>query len=213
MILTLLRLLNNSKSSIRYSSSSYVQGQAPPGRPDVREYFYYIDSFGQMILDLKISHHVIKIQNFYIFFFTHLRANTYNDRPYISTFPYVSLCGRERNFTRCADTPFVLTRFFDDKDLFECCHIPSTILSIQFQPERLYVKPDTGRIYYPLSEKFHTGIALIKDAIAERLSSHFVYDGTTDGLPTSIEWKGKLYKLKKDNQIEKLVYEHSRFEI
>ncbi len=65
---------------------------------------------------------------------------------------------------------------FDDKDLFECCHIPSTILSIQFEPEKLYVKPDTGRIYYPLSKKFHTGIALIKDAIAERLSSHLVYE-------------------------------------
>jgi len=102
---------------------------------------------------------------------------------------------------------------FDDKDSFECCHIPSTILSIQFEPEKLYVKPDTGRIYYPLSKKFHTGIALIKDAIAERLSSHLVYENKTDGLPVSIEWKGKMYKLKKDDEIEKLVYEHSRFKI
>ncbi len=101
----------------------------------------------------------------------------------------------------------------DDNDLFECCHIPSTTFSIPFQPERLYVKPDTGRIYHPLSEKFHTGIALIKDSIAERLSSHLVYDDKTNGVPISIEWKGKMYMLKKDNEIEKLVYEHSRFEI
>lgn len=101
----------------------------------------------------------------------------------------------------------------DEDDLFECCHISSKILSIQFQPEKLYVKPDTGRIYYPLSDKFYTGIALIKDAIAERLSSHLVYEDKVDGLPISIEWKGKMYKLKKDNVIEKLVYEHSRFEI
>ncbi len=101
----------------------------------------------------------------------------------------------------------------DDDDLFECCHIPSTILSIRFEPERLYVKPDTGRIYHPLSEKFHTGIALIKDAIAERLSSHLVYEDKADGLPVRIEWKGKMYMLKKDNELEKLVHEHSRFEI
>ena len=123
------------------------------------------------------------------------------------------MCGREFNFIRCADVPFVLTQFFDEHDIFECCHIPSTNLSVRFEPEKLYVKPDTGRIYHPLSEKFHTGIALIKDAIAERLSTHLIYNDKTDGLPIGIEWKGKLYKLKKDNEIERLVYDHSRFEI
>ena len=45
----LFRLLKYQKAFIRYSSSaSYVQGQAPPDRPDFREYFYYIDSFGQV---------------------------------------------------------------------------------------------------------------------------------------------------------------------
>lgn len=63
-----------------------------------------------------------------------------------------------------------------------------------------------------MPEKYHTGIALIKDAIAERLSSHLVYDNKTDDVPSGIEWKSKIYKLKKDNEIEKLVYEHSRFE-
>jgi hypothetical protein len=147
------------------------------------------------------------------FFFTRLRANTYHDRPYAEAFPYVSLCGRERNFIRCADVPFVLTRLLDSGDLFECCHIPSTTLTIQFDPQKIYVKPDTGRVYHPLPEKFHTGIALIKDAIAEQLSSHLVYDPASDGVPISIDWKGKVYELKKDENIEKLVLEHGRFEI
>ena len=147
------------------------------------------------------------------FFFTRLRANTSDDRPYCSTFPYVSLCGRERNFIRCADVPFVLTRFLDDKNLFECCHITSTMLAVSFEPEKLFVKPDTGRIYHPLSEKFYTGFALIKDSIAERLSSHLVYEDKEDGPPIGIEWKGKTYQLKKNPEIEKLVDEHSRFEI
>jgi hypothetical protein len=48
MLLTVLRLVTNQKYFIRHSSSSYIQGQAPPDRPDLREYFYYIDSFGQV---------------------------------------------------------------------------------------------------------------------------------------------------------------------
>ncbi|CAF4689873.1 unnamed protein product, partial [Rotaria magnacalcarata] len=213
MLLTILRSLKAHKYITRHSSS-YIQGQAPPDRTDVREYFYYIDSFGQLFLDdvrFKNFTSCYKDPKFLQFFFTRVRANTFSDRPYVSLFPYVSLCGRERNFIRCADVPFVLTQFFDEKDLFECCHIPSTMLSIRFEPERLYVKPDTGRIYYPLSDNFHTGIALIKDAIAERLSSHLIYDDKTDGVPHSIEWKEKRYHLKKDNPIEKLVFEHSRF--
>ena len=49
MLLTILRSLNNYKSVNRYSSSlSYVQGQVPPNRSNAREYFYFIDSFGQV---------------------------------------------------------------------------------------------------------------------------------------------------------------------
>lgn len=106
----------------------------------------------------------------------------------------------------------MLTRFFDESDRFELCHIPATTLSVQFQPEKLYVKPDTGRIYYPIADQFHTGVALIKDAIAERLSSHLIYDDKSDGVPMAIEWKGKIYQLEKDDRIETSVYEHSRFE-
>ncbi|UJR28309.1 hypothetical protein I4U23_009554 [Adineta vaga] len=214
MFLSILSSLNKCKPSTRLLS--YVQGQAPPDRSDVREYFYSIDSFGQLFLDdtrFKNFTSCYKDPKFLHFFFTRLRANTYEDRPYFTTFPYVSLCGRERNFIRCADVPFVLTRLFDENDLFECCHIPTTNLSIQFQPERLYIKPDTGRIYYPISEKFYPSVALIKDSIAERLSSHLIYDGKSNDLPCSIEWKGKIYPLKNDPHIEKLVYEHSRFEI
>jgi len=165
-----------------------------------------------MIFDLKILHHATKIQNFFTFFFTRLRDNTYDDRPHFSTFPYVSLCGRERNFVRCADVPLVLTRLLDNADLFECCHIPSTMLSVRFQPERLYVKPDTGRIYHPAPDNLHIRIALIKDAIAERLSSHFTYSDTNKTVPTTIEWKGKVYEMKIDDNMAKNVHEHSRFE-
>ena len=56
MLFTVARLLHSSKSFARHSStSSYTQGQAPPDRSDVREYFYYIDSFGQVRLLAFVS--------------------------------------------------------------------------------------------------------------------------------------------------------------
>lgn len=94
------------------------------------------------------------------------------------------------------------------------CHIPTSTLSIRFEPEKIYVKPDTGRIYHPIPEKFHTGIALIKDSIAEQLSSQLVYENdNTEELPVALKWKGKTYQLQKNESLEKLVSEHSQFQI
>ena len=147
------------------------------------------------------------------FFFTRLRANSYTDRPYALDFPYVSLCGRERNFVRCADVPFVLTRLLDDQVSFECAHIASSRLLIPFEPEKIYVKPDTGRLYYPIPPQFYTGIALIKDAIAEQLSSHLQYDDGPSDVPVGLAWQGKVHRLTRDSDMEKRIHEHSRFEI
>lgn len=147
------------------------------------------------------------------FFFSRLRKNTYDDRPYFATFPYVSLCGRERNFVQCTDVPFVLTRLSDADDTFELCHIPPGLLSIRFEPEKIYVKPDTGRIYHPIPEKFHTGVALIKDSIAEHLSSQLVYNDADAEVPVALNWKGKTHQLQQNENLEKLIEEHSRFEV
>jgi hypothetical protein len=147
------------------------------------------------------------------FFFSRVRTNTYIDRPYTSTFPYVSLCGRERNFIRCDDVPFVLTRLHYDDNLFEFCHIPSSLFSIRFEPARIYVKRDTGRLYHPMPTIFNIGIALIKDSIAEQLSSQLIYDDMADDLPTGIEWKGEINRLETNERTEQLVCEHSRFSL
>lgn len=123
------------------------------------------------------------------------------------------MCGRERNFVRCDDVPLVITRLLEQDDLFELCHIPSTELSIRFEPEKIYVKQETGRIYHPIPEKFYTGIALIKDSIAEQLSTRLVYANTTDDVPVGIEWKGRMYHFTDSAEIKQTVQEHSRFEI
>lgn len=48
-----------------------------------------------------------KDKPFLKFFFDRLKRND-SDR-YADTFPFVSVCGRERNFIRCDDLPIVFT--------------------------------------------------------------------------------------------------------
>lgn len=46
-------------------------------------------------------------KHFLVFFFTRLRRN--ESGRYQDDFPFLSLCGRERNFLRCDDRPLVFT--------------------------------------------------------------------------------------------------------
>jgi hypothetical protein len=39
-------------------------------------------------------------------------VTTFSAGRYFPDFPYVSLCGRERNFLRCDDVPIVFTQIF-----------------------------------------------------------------------------------------------------
>ncbi|KAJ3599899.1 hypothetical protein NHX12_033853 [Muraenolepis orangiensis] len=90
------------------SHVSYVQGQSPEAR--IREYFYYIDHQGQLFLDdTKVKNFVtcFKDRKFLVFFFSRLRSN--QSGRYGDHFPFLSLCGRERNFVRCDDRPLVFT--------------------------------------------------------------------------------------------------------
>lgn len=57
-----------------------------------------------------ISHgsHIILDKKFLAFFFKRLKKN--DTGRYVEHFPYVSLCGPERNFIRCDDLPIVFTK-------------------------------------------------------------------------------------------------------
>ncbi|CAE1253424.1 UPF0598 protein F59C6.12,UPF0598 protein C8orf82,UPF0598 protein C8orf82 homolog [Acanthosepion pharaonis] len=91
----------------------YVQGQSP--EPKIREYFYYIDHQGQLFLDdakIKNFTSCFKEKKFLEFFYKRLRVNSTQKYP---EFPYLSLCGRERNYIRCDDRPIVFTELITDK--------------------------------------------------------------------------------------------------
>lgn len=64
----------------------------------------------QLFLDdarLKNFTSCFKEKKFLKFFFDRIRLNQ-TDR-YANEFPFISLCGRERNFIRCDDVPIVYT--------------------------------------------------------------------------------------------------------
>ncbi|KAJ8979030.1 hypothetical protein NQ317_003133 [Molorchus minor] len=93
-------LFFNSKKvwGANYRSVFYIQGQEP--EPKIREYFYYVDHQGMLFLDdarMKNFTSCFKEKKFLKFFFDRLRLNTTGR---YKEFPFVSLCGRERNFCK-----------------------------------------------------------------------------------------------------------------
>ncbi|XP_029044855.2 UPF0598 protein CG30010 [Osmia bicornis bicornis] len=178
----------------------YVQGQSP--EPKVREYFYYIDHQGMLFLDdarMKNFTSCFKDKKFLAFFFKRLKKN--DTSRYREDFPYVSLCGIERNFVRCDDLPIVFTKVIqledektkDNKDWFGYAHAEE-LLMVPFQPEKLHMNVHSGRVYHPAPERVG-GIGLVRSKLAIEFSSLFNFEKGEEHSPTHFNWKGKRYSL------------------
>lgn len=131
-----------------------------------------------------------------MFFFSRLRSN--RTGRYEEDFPFLSPCGRERNFLRCDDRPVVFTHLLPGLDgapgLLSYCG-GGDKLAEAFRPEALYMHPASGRVYHPCSER-GGGVGLVRSALAIELSSAFVYDGDRGtGQPTHFEWGGETHRL------------------
>ncbi|XP_068957043.1 UPF0598 protein C8orf82 homolog [Petaurus breviceps papuanus] len=179
-------------------SGSYTQGQSP--EPKTREYFYYIDHQGQLFLDdAKVKNFItcFKDRQFLVFFFSRLRKN--QSGRYEDAFPFVSLCGRERNFVRCEDLPVVFTHLLADGPG------PTRLsyggggeaLAVPFEPARLLPLPANGRLYHP-APKLAGGVGLVRSSLAFELSNCFQYPPGGATLPTHILWQGQKYPLTMD---------------
>lgn len=176
--------------------ASYTQGQSP--EPRIREYFYYIDHQGQLFLDdTKVKNFItcFKDKKFLVFFFKQLRKNGTGR---YQEFPYLSPCGRERNFVRCEDLPIVFTHLVrGDEPEGELLSYGGAgdELSVNFEPQRLFM-PVNGRVYHPAPERTG-GVGLVKSALAFELSGHFEYtsSGPETGPPSHINWKGQRLRL------------------
>lgn len=182
----------------RRAFATYTQGQSP--EPRIREYFYYIDHQGQLFLDdTKVKNFVtcFKDKQFLVFFFSRLRSN--QSGRYQEDFPFLSLCGRERNFLRCDDRPVVFTHLLQgaagDEELLSYCG-GAEKLAVPFSPEQLYMHPESGRVYHPCPER-HGGVGLVRSALAIELSPFFIYGSEQgqSGQPTHFLWSGQEHKL------------------
>uniref|UniRef100_A0A1A8Q5C6 Chromosome 8 open reading frame 82 n=1 Tax=Nothobranchius rachovii TaxID=451742 RepID=A0A1A8Q5C6_9TELE len=201
--LAALRCLTGGYSVCR-GAASYIQGQSPES--NIREYFYFIDHQGQLFLDdTKVKNFVtcFKDKQFLVFFFSRLRLN--RSGRYEEDFPFLSLCGRERNFLCCDDRPVVFTHLLqspagpqgptgEQQQLSYCGGEEK--LTVPFQPEALYMHPTSGRVYHPSSER-SGGVGLIRSALAIELSSFFVYppESGQAGQPTHFLWRQQKHTL------------------
>ncbi|CAL1679027.1 unnamed protein product [Lasius platythorax] len=180
--------------------ATYVQGQSPQSR--VREYFYYIDHQGMLFLDdVRIRNFTscFKDKKFLAFFFKHLKIN--NTGRYTDDFPFLSICGVERNYVRCDDLPLVFTKVIRkhnvetdaEEDWFSYAHADD-LLMVPFEPQKLFMNVNTGRVYHPAPEKTG-GIGLVRSKIAIEFSAFFDFENGQENAPTHFTWKDKRYEL------------------
>ncbi|KAK9719547.1 protein of unknown function (DUF4505) [Popillia japonica] len=178
--------------------TTYVQGQEP--EPRIREYFYYIDHQGMLFLDdskMKNFTSCFKEKKFIQFFFNQMRLNN-TDR--YTNFPYLSLCGREKNYARCDDYPFVFTNVIEKKtksgetELHLAYNHAADLLSLKFMPEKIFMLPESGRIYHPAPSRIGS-IGLIASKLAIEISKNFVFGNGEKEPPTQFNYEGNTYIL------------------
>ncbi|NXQ87849.1 CH082 protein, partial [Nyctibius grandis] len=147
--------------------------------------------------DTKVKNFItcFKDVGFLTFFFKRLEPN--RSGRYEGAFPFVSLCGRERNFLRCDDRPVVFTHLLPGTGghhrlLSYCGGGPG--LAVPFQPERLVMLPENGRLYHPAPVKAG-GVGLVRSALALEWSPGFEYGRGVAQPPTHFVWEGRRYQL------------------
>ncbi|KAL6431494.1 hypothetical protein ACFW04_007237 [Cataglyphis niger] len=206
-MISIFRMRIRSVASCKFSFAkkayvTYVQGQSP--QPRVREYFYYIDHQGMLFLDdVRIRNFTscFKDKKFLAFFFKHLKIN--NTGRYMDDFPFLSICGVERNYVRCDDLPLVFTKVIQkcnaetnaDEDWFSYAHADD-LLMVPFEPQKLFMNINTGRVYHPAPGKTG-GIGLVRSNIAIEFSAFFDFENGQENAPTHFMWKDKRYELDK----------------
>ncbi|CAO4361731.1 unnamed protein product [Caenorhabditis nigoni] len=162
----------------------YKQGQY---NGKIREYFYYVSHNGFLFLDdsrMKNFTAAYKDVPFLNFFYSKIKKNT-TDR-YQDTFPWVSLCGIERNYLRCDDTPLVYTELDPTQTSLR---IGQSNLLYPFQPSTLLME-STGRVYH---KSTIGGNALMADKLTDKLYHRFQFDD--NGNPVGFKWNNKIIKL------------------
>ena len=95
----------------------------------------------------------------------------------------------------CDDVPAVFTHVFskDNQEHFSYCGA-GELLSVPFDPAKVCMLPETGRVYHSGPEKL-AGVGLIKSNLAIEMSKSFRFDNGEFNPPTHFTWNGKEYGL------------------
>ena len=156
-----------------------------------------------MVFALKKFKFYFSDKQFLKFFFRRIKTNSTGR--FEEEFPFISPCGPELNYIRCDDTPVVFATITENNSSDESFDVLTysgigLLLTFPFQPTKICMLPESGRIYHPGPAK-SGGVGLIKSSVAIELSSHFEYKpgAQENDPPTHFNWKGVRYEL--DNSL------------
>lgn len=74
------------------------------------------------------------------------------------------------------------------------------LLTVDFEPNKIYMAPLTGRVYHPAPEKYG-GIGLIRSKLAIEFSKYLEFDtahGDNDQEPIKFTWNNESYTLDRE---------------
>ena len=158
-----------------------------------RNYFYYIDLQGRLFLEDMVPKNIatsLKSEKFLNFFFRQLR---HNNTGKFTEYPYVSPCGKEMNFIKSADLPFVFLEYEKVNNTLAW----GNSLTLPFEPGKLVLSVKTGRLYHPFVNPNRVDgagqLGLLKSHLALQFSDFISAD--EDGT-WKFQWEGFSYPIK-----------------
>ena len=144
-----------------------------------REYFYDVDAKG------VLYHQGTPLTDraFLNFFFRRIAVNQTGRH---TRYPWVSPCGREMNYVRCAESIVVFLRMEDGRLFYN-----HTDLSVAFEPDLLRISSD-GMLYHPLNDA-------IAGRLGERITRELAENISQDGQNYVLTHGSKRYLLPIDS--------------
>uniref|UniRef100_M4C4K1 Uncharacterized protein n=1 Tax=Hyaloperonospora arabidopsidis (strain Emoy2) TaxID=559515 RepID=M4C4K1_HYAAE len=151
----------------------------------LRRYFYYIDLQGRLFTEDTRPKNIatcLKSAKFLRFFFSQVRSNDIarcksKEEEKLLEYPFQSPCGKEMNYIKCADRPFVFEDFQRDEWGKWTLMFGGGGLTMPFMPETIRISLSTGRLYHDVRTKHVASgtpesIALVKSQLAVELSKY-----------------------------------------
>ena len=131
-----------------------------------------------------------KDKQFLNFFYKQMRMNTLVNEEmddYARTCPYVSLCGKERNFVTPED-PLSALAFVEYDMKTEELLYPGSLLREKVNPELLTLSTTTGRLYHPITvlPRLKQQIGLLHPMLCQQFSEKVSY--VPDNFTYKIKW-------------------------